>query len=106
MRSGRSSRPSGSSASGIRKRLKIVTELGYANIAAGVAGAAVLAWPSFIVPMAIYGAIFYGLAGIEHITNTGRTRVETIALVTDLAIAVILAVSAVIGTTQKWGLSP
>lgn len=86
--------------------LKIVSELGFANVAAGIVAALSLVWPSFIVPLAIYGAIFYGAAGIRHAFNSGRTGLESIALVTHLAIAVILAVVAVIGLTQDWGLSP
>jgi hypothetical protein len=71
--------------------LPIVRELGVANFATGVVGIASLAKPSFVLPVAIAGAIFYGLAGIRHAAEGGRTRNENIAMVSDLFVFLALA---------------
>jgi hypothetical protein len=72
--------------------LPIVRELGVANFAAGVVAAASLARPRWVLPMAIIGAIFYGVAGICHLIKGAAGRNETIAMVSDLFVfAVLLA---------------
>ena len=70
--------------------LKLVPELGFANVAAGAVAVVSIAFPSFVLPIATYGAIFYGLATVLHIGNTHRNRNETIALVSDGWIALVL----------------
>ena len=73
----------------------IVRELGGANFAAGVVGLASLVAPSFVPPSAIAAAIFYLVAGVEHVKTRDRDRPETIAMISDLFIAVVLGVFAV-----------
>jgi hypothetical protein len=71
--------------------LPLVRELGAANFATGVVGIASLAKPSFTLPVAIAAAIFYGIAGIRHVAGSNRTRNENIAMISDLFVALILA---------------
>ncbi len=71
--------------------LPIVRELGVANFATGVVGIASLAQPSFTLPVAIAAAIFYGVAGIRHAAEGGRTGNENIAMVSDLFVFLVLA---------------
>src|ERR1700722_1469468 len=47
----------------------IVRELGFANTAIGSAGLASLFLAGWMLPLAVIGAIFYGLAGINHTTH-------------------------------------
>lgn len=67
---------------------KLVTEIGFGNLAIGLVATLSLAFPAFVVPMALTGGLFLGLAGIKHIGNTGRTGEENTALLTDLIIGV------------------
>ncbi|MGB9382369.1 DUF6790 family protein [Candidatus Binatus sp.] len=71
--------------------LPIVRELGVANLATGVVGVASLAEPTFVLPVAIAAAIFYGVAGIRHVAESGRTRNENIAMISDLFVFLIFA---------------
>ena len=70
--------------------LLLVRELGVANIATGVVGLLSILAPSFVVPVAISAAIFYGVAGVRHAFEAQRSRNETIAMVSDLAMFLIL----------------
>jgi hypothetical protein len=71
--------------------LPVIRELGVANFATGVAGMASLGKPSFILPVAITAAIFYGIAGIRHLADGGRTANENIAMISDLLVALVFA---------------
>ena len=68
----------------------LVRELGGANLASGVVGLASLALPSFVLPAAISAAIFYAVAGVEHAKSNHRGTNETIAMVSDIFISVVL----------------
>lgn len=70
--------------------LPVVRELGIANVAVGTAGILSLWKPSFVLPIAIVGAIFYGIAGINHVREKNKSRNETVAMETDLWVAVVL----------------
>ena len=69
----------------------IVQELGFANLAIGAIGTLSLMFPDWITPAAVAGGLFYGLAGIKHYMKGDRNRLETIAMISDLAAYVILA---------------
>ena len=71
--------------------LPLVRELGVANLATGIVGLASLAAPSFVLPVAISAGLFYGIAGVRHISEPNRSRNETVALVSDLFMFVVLA---------------
>jgi len=72
--------------------MKVVSELGIANLAIGLIGLASLYFPSWTMPAAVVGMIFYGLAGIRHLGNTQRNAIENTATLTDLWAALALAV--------------
>lgn len=73
-----------------RGALKAVRELGFANLGMGLVGLGSFLFPGWVVPAAIIGAVFLGLDGINHAMTPGRTRNETIAMVTDLFVAGML----------------
>ena len=71
----------------------IVQELGFANLAFGLLGLLSLVFPAFLVPAAVGGGLFYLLAGVKHALRPEKNRTETIAMVSDLAMAAVLAVA-------------
>ena len=70
--------------------LPIVRELGFANVASGFLGIVTIFYPGFLFASAIVGAIFYGLAGVQHMTVKGRNTHETVAMVSDVFIFIVL----------------
>jgi hypothetical protein len=72
--------------------LFVVRELGFANLAMGSAGLGSLFAPSWLSPVAMLGAIFYGLAGINHCFHQHRNNLQNLALVSDLFAAAVLAI--------------
>jgi hypothetical protein len=70
---------------------KIVSELGFGNIAIGALGVFTICNANWIVPAAIVMAIFYALAGAKHVMNAQRTASENWALWSDLWAALVLA---------------
>jgi hypothetical protein len=75
-----------------REALKIVQELGFANLAMGLLGVISIVEHGWVLPAGLAGSVFYGLAGIQHVRNRERSGSETIALVSDLLIFVVLGV--------------
>jgi hypothetical protein len=72
--------------------LGIVREVGFGNLAMGTIGLLSLAYPDWVMPAAIVGGLYYGLAGVGHAMRGERNVKEQIALVSDLAIFVLLAI--------------
>jgi hypothetical protein len=72
--------------------LMLVRELGFANVAVGCVAAASLVAAGWTLPMAVVGALFYGLAGINHLLHAGRNKLQNVAMASDIFIAVVLAV--------------
>ncbi|HTW79519.1 MAG TPA: DUF6790 family protein [Terracidiphilus sp.] len=72
--------------------LPIIRELGVANFATGLAGVLSLWRPSFTLPVALIAAVFYGIAGVRHIVEKGKSFNENIAMVTDLFAAAVFLV--------------
>jgi hypothetical protein len=72
--------------------LFVVRELGFANAAMGSVGIASLAAPGWVTAAAMLGTIYYGLAGINHLFHAGRNRLQSLAMVTDLFAALLLAI--------------
>ncbi len=68
----------------------LVRELGGANLASGIVGLASIAMPTFVLPAAIGAGIFYAVAALEHVRSAHRGTNETVAMVSDIFIAVIL----------------
>lgn len=69
----------------------VVRELGFANASIASLALLSLAWPPFVAPAALAGALFLGLAGIQHAVQAERNAKETIAMVSDLGMAGLLA---------------
>ena len=79
--------------------LPIVREIGFGNLAMGSLGLLTLLNPTFRLPAAIVGALYYGLAGWGHVSRGHLNPAGWTALVSDLLIffvlvAVILAMAA------------
>jgi hypothetical protein len=71
--------------------LFFVRELGFANVSMGSIGLASLFAPSWVMAAALVGALYYGLAGINHCFHKDRNKLQNGALVSDLFAAVVLA---------------
>lgn len=69
----------------------LVREIGFANLAMGSLGLISLARPAFLIPAAIVGALYYGLAGLGHVSHGLRTGHERVAMVSDFLICLVLA---------------
>ena len=69
----------------------IVREVGFANLAMGTLGLLSLAVPSWVVPAAIVGGLYCGLAGLGHAMRKNRNFKEQTALISDLIIFLLLA---------------
>lgn len=72
--------------------LMLVRELGFANFAVGCVAAASIVATGWALPMAVVGALFYGLAGINHLLHPGRNKLQNVAMASDIFIAVVLVV--------------
>jgi hypothetical protein len=70
----------------------IVKELGFANICFGLIGVISLFLPEWRIAAAFAGGLFLGLDGINHIIKKPESTNETIAMVSDLFIAVVMAI--------------
>ena len=71
--------------------LVIVQELGFGNLSIGLLAALTLFEPQWTAPAAIVGGLFYGLAGIKHLTKGDRNATENVAMSSDLLIFIVLA---------------
>jgi len=68
----------------------IVREIGFGNLAMGALGLASLVRPEWVVPAAIAGGLYLGLAGLGHLVRRERGLKEQAALWSDLAIFLLL----------------
>ena len=64
-----------------------VSELGYATFAMGLIGALSLIWTNWVAPAAVAGGLFLSCAGVRHALHRGRTRKQSVAMLTDLLVA-------------------
>jgi hypothetical protein len=71
--------------------LFFVRELGFANVSMGSIGVVSLFAPSWVMAAALVGALYYGLAGINHCFHRDRNELQNLALVSDLFASVVLA---------------
>lgn len=71
--------------------LQIIQELGFANLAQGLLGLLTILRPGWILPAAIMGGFYYGLAGLKHARVKARTTHATFAMVSDLFVFLVLA---------------
>ena len=75
----------------------LVRELGFANLAVGLSGLASWLFPAWVPAMALTGGVFYALAGINHLRQAHRSKLENIAMLSDLFVGLVLLV-ALVGT--------
>lgn len=75
--------------------LVLVRELGFANLALGIVGLACWLVPAWVLAVALASAIFYGLAGFNHLLQSHRSKLENIAMVSDLFVGCVLAAALV-----------
>lgn len=68
----------------------LVRELGFGNLALGVVGVLSLWLTSWQLAVALAGGLFYVLAGINHVLQKHRNRLENVAMVSDLFVGFIL----------------
>jgi hypothetical protein len=69
----------------------IVRELGFANSSLGLIGLGSLVWKPWMPAAALAGMVFYALAGVNHIAHRHRSFAQSVAMVSDLFAAVVLA---------------
>jgi hypothetical protein len=69
----------------------LVREVGFGNLAIGTLGLLSLYRPAFLLPAALAGGLFYGLAGLGHAARKDKTAKEWAALVSDFGMFVLLA---------------
>jgi hypothetical protein len=72
--------------------LPIVREVGFGNLAFGTAGFLSLFRPDWVVPAALVGGLYYGLAGLGHIPRKNKNALEWMAMISDLGVFILLAV--------------
>lgn len=68
----------------------IVREIGFANLSMGALALLSLYASQLTLPGALVGGLYYALAGIGHMLVKERNVKENIAMVSDVAIAVVL----------------
>ncbi len=73
-----------------RESYTIIRELGFANISLGVMGILSVLNEQWRMLAAISGALFFGLAGIQHLFKKSGSFNETIAMIGDLFVLVVL----------------
>ena len=69
--------------------LPVVRELGAANLAMGLVGTLSLPLPVY-AGMALAAGIFYACAGVQHAFARERNTKRTVAMLTDILIAIVL----------------
>jgi hypothetical protein len=74
-----------------RGAFAIVREVGFGNLAMGTLGLATLAKSGFVVPTAIVGGLYYGLAGAGHLSRGGLNLHGWAAMISDCFIFLVLA---------------
>ncbi len=71
----------------------IVREVGFGTLSMGTLGICSLYRPGWIIPAALVGGLYYGLAGLLHGFRRGKNAMERTAMISDAsAFLVLLAV--------------
>lgn len=79
-----------------RGALPLVRELGLANICFSVIAITSLFVPSFRIPASVAGGLYFGFAGLLHVTKPKESSEEVFAMVSDLVIFLVLVVLVII----------
>jgi hypothetical protein len=75
-----------------RASFAIVREVGFGNLSMGTLGLLSFVKSGWLVPAAIVGGLYYGLAGLGHLVRGHRNFAGQTALISDLFIFVVLGV--------------
>jgi hypothetical protein len=70
--------------------LPIVREIGFANLSMGALGIFSVVRPGWVVPAAMVGGLYYGLAGLGHLPQKNKNAKEYTAMVSDWFVAGVL----------------
>jgi hypothetical protein len=70
----------------------IVREVGFANLSMGFIGVCTLLRVGWLVPAAVVGGLYYGLAGAGHVFTHDKNAKEYLAMISDGFIFVVLLV--------------
>lgn len=68
----------------------LVREIGFGNLSIGLLGICSIIRADWIVPAAIVGGLYYGLAGLGHIPQKNKNAKEYTAMISDLFVALLL----------------
>ena len=68
----------------------IVREVGFATLSMGTLGICSLYRPGWIVPAALVGCLYYGLAGLLHVFRKGKNAMEQTAMISDVFAFLVL----------------
>ena len=74
------------------KPLVVVRELGFGNLSIGLLGLCTLLNGTWIIPSAVCGCLFYGLATSQHLIRVGKSPKEITATASGLFMFLILLV--------------
>ena len=74
--------------------LPIIREIGFANLSMGFIALCSLVRPDWTIPAAIVGGLYYGLAGLGHVTRRKRNAKESTAMISDLFACLVLLIAA------------
>jgi hypothetical protein len=75
-----------------RESFAIVREVGFANLSMGLLGICSVFRAGWIVPAALVGGLYYGLAGIGHVFQPERNAKEYMAMISDFFAFLVLTV--------------
>lgn len=70
----------------------IVRELGFANLSMGVLATCSIFRAGWIVPAALVGGLYYGLAGLGHIFHKNKNAKEYVAMISDGLVFLVLLI--------------
>ena len=73
------------------KALAIVRELGFANLSMGLLGLFSLWHKEWLIPAAIVGGLYYGLAGLGHVPQPHKNAKEYTAMISDAFVFAVLS---------------
>jgi hypothetical protein len=80
------------------KGFPMVREIGFGNLAMGTLAVCTMFRPAWLVPAAVVGGLYYGLAGLGHVFRGGQRNVnEMVAMLSDGFAFVVLLVVVVNG---------
>ena len=75
-----------------RRSFAIVRDLGFANLCMGLLGICSLFRAGWIVPAALVGGLYYGLAGVGHIFHKRKNAKEYMAMISDGFVFLVLLI--------------